>query len=37
MAAFTALSICPCSLFYRPNHVKRYISCSVGPSRSLGM
>ncbi|KAL2934536.1 Ribonuclease J [Bienertia sinuspersici] len=36
MAAFTAVSICPCSFSYRPNHIKRYISCSVGSSRSLG-
>ncbi|XP_021775918.1 uncharacterized protein LOC110739752 isoform X1 [Chenopodium quinoa] len=35
MAAFTAVSICPCSLSYSPNHFKnRYISCSLGSSRA---
>ncbi|XP_057517660.1 ribonuclease J isoform X2 [Amaranthus tricolor] len=33
MAAFTALSICPC---IRPSLVKHYISCSVAPVCSLG-
>ena len=34
MAAFTALSICPC---IRPSLVKHYISCSVAPVCSLGI
>ncbi|KAK9668898.1 hypothetical protein RND81_13G094500 [Saponaria officinalis] len=32
MAAFAGISICPCSLSYRPNLIKPYISCSLPPS-----
>lgn len=36
MAAFTAVSICPCSLLYRPKLVRRYISCSSSPPHAVG-
>lgn len=38
MAAFTALSICPCafSLSHRPNHARRYIACSASPPHNSG-
>ncbi|XP_074317187.1 ribonuclease J isoform X2 [Silene latifolia] len=36
MAALTSISICPCSLSYRPNLFNRYISCSLGPPSSVG-
>uniref|UniRef100_A0A7C9ADR5 Myb-like domain-containing protein n=1 Tax=Opuntia streptacantha TaxID=393608 RepID=A0A7C9ADR5_OPUST len=36
MAAFTTLSICPCTFVSRPTHVRRHISCSAVPPHSLG-
>ncbi|KAG2676178.1 hypothetical protein I3760_12G040900 [Carya illinoinensis] len=37
MAAFGALSLCPCSLLWRPNPTnKRSVSCSLGSQTSTG-
>ncbi|KAL9243400.1 hypothetical protein vseg_017293 [Gypsophila vaccaria] len=36
MGAVTGISVCPCSLSYRPNILMPYISCSLRPSSSLG-
>ncbi|XWS47823.1 hypothetical protein CRYUN_Cryun13aG0018100 [Craigia yunnanensis] len=36
MAASTALSLCPYSLYCRPNPRNRYICCSVGSPTPIG-
>ncbi|XVE56607.1 hypothetical protein DITRI_Ditri04bG0024500 [Diplodiscus trichospermus] len=36
MAASTALSLCPYSLYWRPSSRNRYVSCSVGSPTPIG-